>query len=73
MDTNRCTHHASHAVHRGRLCRDADGPAAVHSSHHRRVPISRPAREDDPPCPCGRPALVIFTTDDFRDVVWCGA
>ena len=37
------------------------------------VPEIRPANEDDPPCLCGRPALIIFTTEDYGEVTWCGA
>jgi len=74
MNTNRCTHRASHDGQReGLRCGGGDRPSAVHAPRHRLVPASRPAREGDPPCPCGRPALVVFTTDDFGDVIWCGA
>jgi len=73
MDTTRCTHRAPHAGPRERLRRGEGTPAVIHPPHARPVPASRPALEGDPPCPCGRPALVIFTTLDYGDVVWCGA
>jgi hypothetical protein len=37
------------------------------------LPGSRPATDGDQPCPCGRSALVVFTTEEFGDVIWCGA
>ena len=47
--------------------------AVVSPDPARLVPSSRLPSESDPPCPCGRPALVIFTTEEFGDVIWCGA
>ena len=73
MDTTRCTHRATHAGPRDRRRRGEGPPAVMHPAHARRVPVSRPALEGDPPCPCWRPALVIFTTLDYGDVVLCGA
>jgi hypothetical protein len=73
MDGARCTHRAPHAARRERMRRVGGVPAVVHPRRGRLEPGSRPALESDPPCPCGRPALVIFTTTEFGDVVWCGA
>ena len=72
MDTTRCTHRAPREA-RARLRRGGESPGVMHAPRARAVPVSRPALESDPPCPCGRPALVIFTTQDYGDVVWCGA
>jgi hypothetical protein len=73
MDGARCTRRAAQGAGRVRMRRVGDAPAVVHPERGRLEPGSRPARASDPPCPCGRPALVIFTTTEFGDVVWCGA
>jgi hypothetical protein len=73
MEAARCTHRTRHAGHLKRLRLHGGAPLVVHPPRDGLVPPSRPARESDPLCPCGRPALVIFTTKDFGDVIWCGA
>ena len=73
MDTSRCSHRTPHDEHLKRVCRGGGTPVVAHAPRSRHVPDSRPADESDPPCPCGRPALFIFTTEDFGDVTWCGA
>lgn len=73
MDTTRCSHRTSRVRHLNRPRRGEGTPSMAHPLRERAIPSSRPAGESDPPCPCGRPALVIFTTADFGDVTWCGA
>jgi hypothetical protein len=73
MDESRCSHRTGHDEHLQRGCRAGGPPVTPRAPRRRLVPHSRPADESDPPCPCGRPALFIFTTECFGDVTWCGA
>jgi hypothetical protein len=73
MDTIRCTFRTRPEGHLKRLRQHGGAPLVVHPPRDSLVPGIRPAGESDPLCPCGRPALVIFTTKDFGDVIWCGA
>ena len=73
MDTSRCSHHTPHDEHLTRARRAGGTPVVAPAPRNQHVPGSRPADESDPPCPCGRPALFIFTTECFGDVTWCGA
>jgi len=73
MDTTRCSLRTSREGHLERGRRGEASPSMAHPQGEAAVPDNRVANERDAPCPCGRPALVIFNTADFGDVTWCGA